>query len=241
MEFNIYDIYVDASINLEQKLGCAGMALVDRKRDTMVDSRYLVKPNATNNMCEIIAIWMGIYRAIELLYFESLPFHVNIFSDSQISLFGMREWLPSWIRKRNGNVLINSSGAVSNQIWYEDAYHAIISSGIKIKFFHQKGHVDENRQLSLFAAEKAFRTSNNMTPHMAGTSPAILAKYNNFVDTTSRDIIIGLLSGKNITEFPGARYMLEIPLRFDFIDSDISKYESQIHGGLNYPLLWRNA
>ena len=53
-------------------------------------------------MCEIIALWRGVYRAIELLYTETLPFHVNIFSDSQISLFGMREWISTWVKNKRG-------------------------------------------------------------------------------------------------------------------------------------------
>ena len=79
MEFNIFDVYTDASIDLERKIGCAGALVVDRRKDEIVKSIFGVRYNATNNMCEIIAIWLGIYQAIGLLGIESVPFHVNLF------------------------------------------------------------------------------------------------------------------------------------------------------------------
>lgn len=234
MEFNIFDIYADASINLETKLGCSGIILVDRKKDKIIDERYYVKIDATNNMCEIIAIWMAIYRAIELLYSQSLPFQVNIFSDSQISLFGIRDWITTWVANRKGNTLINSSGSVSNQEWFSDSYYAIISSGIKLKFFHQKGHVDANNYKSIYASDKLFRTANGITMNMAGTTPQVLAKYNNLVDNHSRDIIIGIVNG-TIT-IADAKKVLKIPMIYIFEDSSIQIYESLTKGGLNYPI-----
>lgn len=235
MEFNVYDLYSDASINLEHKIGCAGVVLVDRKRDQIVDQSYMVKYNATNNMCEIMGIWMAIYRAIQLLYTENLAFHVNIFSDSKISLVGMREWITNWIIKRRGETLINSTGVVSNQLWYADSYHAIVRSGLKVKFFHQKGHVDEVNPSSLFLADRTFRESNKQSPHMIGLPPSTMAKYNNLVDRTSRDIVNSILAGIPIGNIPYVTDELIIPIAFQFNDEDIALYEKQIHGGLNYP------
>lgn len=243
MDFNIYDLYVDASINLDKKVGCAGMALVDRKRDQMLDSRYIVKENATNNMSEIIAIWMAIYRAIELLYTENLPFHVNIFSDSQISLFGMREWIPTWIKKRQGDIIYNTAGPVYNQEWFLDSYHAILSSGLKLKFWHQKGHVDPNNPRSIFISDKTFRTSNVNSMHMIGTTPQILAKYNNYVDNTSRDILNAILAGQDIRQFPNALLMKisPMPMCYNLTNESIEIYESLIRGGLNYPIYFNGG
>ena len=236
MEFNIFDIYTDASINLDEKLGCAGMVLVDRRRDQILDAQYFVINNATNNMSEIIAIWMGIHKAVSLLYTESLAFQVNLFSDSQISLFGMREWMPNWIRKRKGDILINSVGPVANQDWFVDAYHTILSSGLKIKFFHQKGHVDETNPNSLFVCEKQFRTSNPNSLHMIGSTAQIISKYNNYVDATTRDIVIGILNGIDISNFHNARYLCNIPFAYDIDNQQLIQYQSQIKGGLNYPI-----
>lgn len=236
MDFNIYDIYVDASINLERKIGCAGMILVDRKRDIILDSQYLIKDNASNNMCEIIALWMGVIRAVNLLYTENIPFHVNIFSDSQISLFGMREWIPGWVLKRKGHTLINSVGAVANQEWFEDAYHAILASGLKLKFFHQKGHVCITNPKSLFLSDKVFRASNTNSPHMIGVAPKTLAIYNNYVDETSRDILNNLINGVNVYQASNVNYIFNIPMIYDFTDEAVEIYKSQIRGGLNYPI-----
>jgi len=235
MEFNIYDIYADASINLDNKLGCSGIAVVDRKKDTIVDTWYLIKREATNNMCEIIAIWMAVYKAIMLFGKEELPFQVNIFSDSQISLFGLREWITSWISKRHGNELFGSNGKVANQEWFLNAYQSIVYSNLKLKFWHQKGHVDTTNPNSLFLCDKAFRTSNPNTLHMIGLRPEIIAKYNNFVDETSRNIIIGLMSGQQVYSYNVSDVPI-IPMTFNIDDNTIPVYESLIRGGLNYPI-----
>lgn len=234
MDFNIYDIYADASINLETKLGCAGIALVDRKKDLLIDERYFIKEHSTNNMCEIIAVWAGIYRAIELLFTETVAFHVNVFSDSQISLFGMREWISTWIKNKRGDILFNN-GPIANQEWFADAYHAILASGLKLKFFHQKGHVDANNPRSVFEADKSFRTSNTNSMHMIGTTPQVLARYNNLVDQNSRRIVVAITNGADINSFPNARIVPCIPTMYSFIDGEIDQYLTQIRGGLNYP------
>lgn len=234
MDFNIYDVYADASINLENKIGCAGIALVDRKKDLLIDEQYFVKEQATNNMCEIIALWLGVYRAIELLYTETLPFHVNIFSDSQISLFGMREWISTWVKNKRGQVLFNN-GPIANQEWFADAYHAIICTGLKLKFFHQKGHVDARNPRSIFEADRSFRTANANSMHMIGTTPQILAKYNNLVDQNSRKIVVALTNGADITQMPNVRIVPYIPTMYRFVDGEVEQYLSLIRGGLNYP------
>lgn len=238
MDFNIYDIYTDASINLDKKLGCSGAVVVDRKQNKIVDEIYALRSNATNNMSEIIAIWLAVYKAAGLKYSETIPFQVNIFSDSKISLFGLREWIFGWIKNRKGDTLINSTGAVSNQEWFRDCFHTIIASNIKLKFFHQKGHVNENSIQSLYEAERTFRTSNIHSPHMIGTNSNILAIYNNYVDNTTRNHINTVLSGIDPRTIPNMAFIGDSYgpiMQFEFKDSEIDYYKSLIAGGLNYP------
>ena len=246
MDFNIYDIYSDASINLDHKLGCAGVAVVNRKTDQIVKTMYLVKEQATNNMCEIMGIWLAIYIANTMRHTETLPFHINIFSDSQISLYGMREWLPNWIRKRqkDTDTLVSSTGLVANQEWFSDAYHMILMSGIKLKFWHQRGHIDTTNPNELFRCDRNFREANPHSLHMIGLKPMTISKYNNYVDETSRDIINEILAGvpigtmaiSNIYPAP------QLPIGFHQYDEMyIEQYLKQINGGLNYPIKYTNG
>ena len=242
MEFNIFDIYTDASIDLEKKIGCAGALVVDRRKDEIIRSIYGVRYNATNNMSEIIAIWLGIYQAIGLLGTESVPFHVNLFSDSQISLFGMREWIYGWIKNRKGNTMVASSGVVANQEWFRDSYHAILGSGIKMKMFHQKGHVNEESSKSLFEADRTFRNSNVNSLRMIGSTPQTISKYNNIVDNETRAIVQAVVNGVNVFETPNVLLIGNcIPMEFDFGPHELEIYKSQISGGLNYPKFYNGG
>lgn len=236
MEFNTFDIYTDASIDLQKKVGCAGALVVNRKTNEIKNEIFALKTNATNNLCEIIAIWLGIYQGIALLNTEQEAFHVNLFSDSQISLFGMREWIPGWIRNRKGEAMISSSGVVANQEWFRDSYHAILGSGLKIKMFHQKGHVDVNSPKSLYNAEKTFRTSNVNSLHMIGITPQVVSGYNNIVDNDTRNIVHAVCD-QGINPITISNLLLNYgpTMLFDFHESEIEIYKSQIRGGLNYP------
>ena len=248
MEFNIFDIYTDASIDLNKRIGCSGALVVNRKRNEIVKSIFGVKFNATNNMSEIIAIWLGIYQAIELLYTEQTPFHINLFSDSQISLFGLREWIYGWINNRKGNSMIGSSGTVSNQEWFRDCYHAILSSGIKMKLFHQKGHINLNSSKSIYEADKVFRTSNVNSLRMIGLTPQIVSTYNNLVDEETRKIVqmvsIHGLSADTLARSSNNIRLIgdySIPMEFEFGINELECYKSQISGGLNYPKIFNGG
>lgn len=236
MNFNTFDIYTDASIDLTKKVGCAGALVVNRKTNEIINEIFALRYNATNNLCEIIAIWLGIYQAIGLLNTEHEAFHVNLFSDSQISLFGMREWIPGWIRNRKGEAMISSSGVVANQEWFRDAYHAILGSGLKIKFFHQKGHVSTDSPKHLYIAEKTFRTSNINSLHMIGLSAQTISTYNNKVDNDTRQIVQAVCDmGMDPRTMNNVLLNYGPTMMFDFHDSEIEIYKSQIRGGLNYP------
>lgn len=234
MEFNIYDIYVDASIDTENKFGCSGAVVVDRKKDVIISEQYGLKGQSTNNMCEIIALWMGIYKAINMLWSEELPFQVNLFSDSKISLFGMRDWITNWITGMRDGHLWTTSGPAVNEEWFVDSYNAIVSSGIKLKYFHQKGHVNINNSRSLFEADKMFRNSNNISPNKAGIRPDIFSKYNDYVDKKSREVLYTFLN-QNYTDPNTTFFVNGCPIVFDIVPSTLVNYLNQISGGLNYP------
>lgn len=242
MNFNVFDIYTDASIDLQKKVGCAGALVVNRKTNEIKNEIFALRYNATNNLCEIIAIWLGIYQAIGLLNTEQEAFHVNLFSDSQISLFGMREWIPGWIRNRKGDTMISSTGVVANQEWFRDAYHAILGSGLKIKLFHQKGHVDVNSPKSLYIAEKTFRTSNVNSLHMINITPQTISNYNNKVDEDTRSIVHAVCDmGIDPRTIHDVLLNYGPTMVFDLHESEIEIYKSQIRGGLNYPRFYNGG
>jgi len=236
LNFSIYDIYVDASIDLDKKLSCSGMVTVNRRTNEIVDQKYLLIPDSTNNKGEIAAIWLGVISAINIKQFETQPYIVNIFSDSQISLFGVRTWILNWVRNYRNGLLYTASGPVSNQEWYRDIYHMIIMSGIKLKFFHIKGHVSVNNPKSVFEAETMFRRSNYVSPNNIGLTPQTISCYNNLVDDRSRRAIYSYLDSGMLPD-PSVTIGGTIPIILnEYTIQDRKVYSENIKGGLNYPI-----
>lgn len=235
MNFDIYDIYSDASIDPTTKMSCSGAITVNRRTNEIVDKVYLLIPNSTNNKGEIAAIWLGVNAAINLRLTSKNPYQVNILSDSQISLFGVRNWLLSWVRGvREGN-LMSSSGVVANQEWFVDIYRSIIMHGIKLKFFHVKGHVSCNTTRSVFEADKMFRNSNKISACDVGMSIQNIAYWNNMVDDESRTNLYLYLFNKTIPPYTYLGGTIPM-LNCNFTIPDRKLYATNINGGLNYPL-----
>lgn len=234
MDFDIYDIYTDASIDPSTKMSCSGAITVNRKTNEIVNKIYLLIPNSTNNNGEIAAVWLGVNSAINLKHTNNNPYLVNLLSDSQISLFGVRTWILNWIRNVKGGQLCTSSGAVSNQEWFVDIYRAITMHGIKLKFFHIKGHVVDTSR-SMFEADRMFRTSNKISARDVGMSIQNIAYYNNMVDAESRNAIYSYLGSGQLPEFTYLGGKIPI-LNYEFLIQDRQTYAANIKGGLNYPL-----
>lgn len=237
MNFKTYDIYTDASINTDLKVSCSGSIVVDRTMNKIESENYLIKHESTNNAGEAIGIFMGVKDAIMLLYTSTEPFIVNIFSDSRISLFGAREWISSWVANQNVNGdLIGSVGIIMNQEWFASIYNDVLSSGIKIKMFHQKGHINTNITGNVYKAEKLFKLSNGVSSHMAGTDQYTLAKYNSLVDGNSRNYLNSYLAGVDINCIPNTRLIGDQAIKFICDPDSMERYRQQIKGGLNYPI-----
>ena len=248
----IIDIYTDASVDTRQKISCSGIIIVDRRRGKIISEQYLIKENATNNAGEIIAIWLAVYSAIQLLYISPMPYEVNIYSDSQISLFGCRDWLTRWVRCiKDGQMYSTSGSPVANQEWFEDIYHSIISSGIKVRFYHCKGHINPTNPRLLFRADKQFIRSNNTNCDNIGHSIWQVQYYNDMVDNQSRIMLRdyktkGRLNYKPLNEIfnweghtgdPYVGLVTGVPMKFNFTVQEIEIYRQLIKGGYNNPII----
>lgn len=237
-EVTTYDIYVDASIYLPTKTACAGCLVVNRATGK-TESWYLVEPNGTNNSAEIIGIWMAVYSAVYIQGHSKVPFMVNVFSDSRISLLGVREWLPRWITNRDekGN-LINTTGIVANQQWFLDIFNMICISGIKMKFFHQKGHVSLNSPKRMIEAERLFFKINNCTLDSIGLGLSAVSSCNDFVDKSSRKRAYEIsTSNKTPSDYHNTLIVPVIPMAYDTNEDMIDVYLNGISGGVNSYLI----
>lgn len=190
----IYDIYCDASVGPELR-GCCSGALIERREAPYGNPQRvfitLTQPNGTNNSGEAAAVALGLKSALDLYnYSKSIGYiaHYNVFSDSLITIRGVREWLPKWVKSQdpNGNLLNSSRDIVANQDFFKYIFNTIISNpGMYIKFYHQDGHVTDNFN----RMRKNFKKFNGISPEDIGLNPTTLCLCNDFVDVETRRLI----------------------------------------------------
>jgi ribonuclease HI len=236
---NTLNVFCDASIDLNKKLACAGSVIVNSALpDYSVYNSYLIQLNATNNSAEILAIYNGIDAAIRYMYWGMHNFTcpINIFSDSKISLYGLREWIYDWIARRSINgVLYNSSGnVVANQEMFLNTARLILDNNLNINLFHQRGHLP-NSQWDSNKVITAFSKENDL--HGIDKSDMIsICHYNDYVDKTTKSIIKYLTEYnydieyiRNIIRNSNCSSNIDIEM---FQDSTVQKYVQYQNGTL---------
>lgn len=229
-----YDIYCDASINTSNKIACAGCIFVDL--DTKEYTHYnLVQYNATNNSAEILAIWLGIAKAVEYKQALKEPVYFRLFSDSKISLFGLKRWIFSWIKGQGeDHVLYSTSGQpVANQKYFIDIYNMIVMNDLNIELYHQRGHIRYMSSVDLARAEKYFYKQNNVTTHKLGVTTYDICKANDAVDNATRDIVTQVTRGSDPSKLENTEVELIFPLISIADRKYLGKYSKCISNGFN--------
>ena len=122
---NTLNIFTDASIKQvgQETVGCAGAFCVAGKDRTIINQTNRILRYATNNSSEITAVKLGIDLAIDYRNdFDT----INLFSDSKICIYGLREWIFNWIDNMSNGVLYNSSNTeVANQEMFKKIINLI--------------------------------------------------------------------------------------------------------------------
>ena len=188
----IINIFCDASIDTSKRIACGGCYVVSQDNAAepqALATRLYIQHNATNNSAEILAIWAGVNEAIRLRYIYPNAIF-RLFSDSKISLYGLRDWMKNWIKnseRSNSNVLISSSGQeVANQQYFIDIFNLIVETGLKIELYHQRGHVGESGGVNMATARAQFIRANKVSPENLGLNIETLSYYNHYIDGATR-------------------------------------------------------
>lgn len=177
------NIFTDASIKKTgiEYIGCYGAVAV--VGDSIWDLSTHVIDHTTNNNSEIKAIREGIYLAIK----HGNGKVINIFSDSQISVFGIRDRIFNW--KFNDGSYYGYGGAeISNQEIFSEIAQLILQYKIPIRFWHQAGHIIFTER-SLKDALHVFRTSNNIRELIDMNLIRYITSYNNMIDNETRNYL----------------------------------------------------
>lgn len=202
----VFNLFCDASIDTNKKIACAGCLITCQDNLGIYDvkRKAIIQLNATNNSSEILAIWIGVTEALRLrnMYPGSI---FRLFSDSKISLYGLRDWIKNWVKNidpnDNYNTLISSSGErVSNQQRFIDIFNLIVENNLRIEFYHQRGHVGSIGGVNLNKARSDFVKANKVAPEALGIDISYLSNCNNYVDNFSRDSLKHYLNTNQLQE-----------------------------------------
>ena len=182
----------------------------------------VIQRNATNNSAEILAIWIGVVEGLRLrqLYPGAI---LRLFSDSKISLYGLRDWMKNWIAniKEDGTLVSSSGQPVANQQKFIDIFNIIVENNLRIEFYHQRGHVNEGK-VSIDKARSSFIKANKCTPEALGLNMPYLCTCNDMVDKMTREAAHIYLSTGQI--IPYAELELEYPIEFYIRSNMLHQY-----------------
>lgn len=177
------NIFTDASkktIN-NISMGCPGYVLVgtdEEGKSYIIEQGSTIEYNSTNNNSEYKAILLGLEAALK--YRNNYSF-INLFSDSKISVYGLREWFINNWSIYQGQ-LIGSSGPVSNQDVICRIIHFIMDNNFRVNLYHQKGHVNDK---ILEKAINVFKESNYLS-YVDPKLVAVISYYNDIVDKNTK-------------------------------------------------------
>lgn len=184
------NIFSDASIigRPGQYHGCYGAVAVNQ--DNVIDTVYKLVSNTTNNNSEI----KGIRAALSLAYKYKDQFkNINIFSDSQISVFGLKHYIYNWKYNPKTHQFFGSGkNPIANQNVFVECHNMMVELDkcptCNIKIYHQAGHVGKLFD-SLVNACQVFCSSNGIKGKVDLNFIRYISTYNTFVDNMSRSIL----------------------------------------------------
>lgn len=189
--FNVdtLNIFTDASITkLEyETLGCPGVVLVrtdENGNNHVINTHSYIVNHSTNNDSEIKAIRTGILCGLGYRnYFK----RINLFSDSNICVQGLKDWIFNWMNCVVGKTMYSSSGMpVANQEVFMSIIHILANANLEINIYHQKGHVIINSDKSLNKAKNSMIRSNGLDD-IDMNLVIQLSIYNDMVDRLTKD------------------------------------------------------
>lgn len=185
------NIFTDASIVKvsEETIGCPGVVMVAMNEQNMLEvihTQEFIVNHSTNNDSEIRAIHAGILCGLG--YINKFK-NINLFSDSNICIQGLKDWIFNWINCINNNIMYSSSGMpVANQEVFLAIVNTIVNSNFKINLYHQKGHVNINNKSSLIKAKNSMLRSNKLDD-IDMDLIIQLSVYNDMVDLLTKDLL----------------------------------------------------
>ena len=221
---NTINIFTDASIIKQengQTIASAGYHSYINKNMVDYDIRHL-QP-ATNNVGELTAVKMGVLSAIRLKQIYPNINAINLFSDSKLAVYSIREWIFNWVKKERNGIMYNSSNSpVENQSFILAIIYTILNSNIEINFFHVRSHIDYKYESNINKFKKSFMQENNLSEQITDSLCIALVRNNANVDNM---VYSSLRDREN---YKIEKIHLPLPYHMVYYPFDINKYKKLI-------------
>lgn len=185
---DIVNVFCDASTTSPDENGnvtaCSGFIAI--KCGQIIEEYYHFINDTSSFYAELDALRLSISYAISA---SKLYKRVNIFSDCQAGVFGIRNWIGRW-RLQNGN-LFGTKIVQNQQVYVEIATMLIDAGQTNIAIYHQKGHVDlKCSEQILRKARNIFTQSNGVPKESAGLEfIRYISICNTYVDAATRKLL----------------------------------------------------
>ena len=130
----------------------AASAFVIYKGDKMIYKESNLLKNHTNNYAEMYAIYKGTKYLVENEEGIYDADEVLIITDSQLCQKSLTEWMKTWLKRTDNEVLKSTTGAVKNQELIKSAYINILRLELvlPVSVCHINSHVTENKVNQLY-------------------------------------------------------------------------------------------
>lgn len=224
------NIFTDASVKhfpqYNYTVGCPGFIVFrDRQMIHPIDSHYIM--DSTNNESEIVAIFNALYYVLcnkEAFKYED---RINIFSDSKISVFGLREWYKGWVKNMRDGILYNSSGKpVANSRFFVESMGMIMLINKKVNIYHCNGHIDLWNKTKIQKFMNTFRKENQCNRLLTPIERDFIIDGNNLVDELTGVVDLFNIDPQDMYRRDNTRSMFDIPGIINSID--FNHYEELI-------------
>ena len=175
---DVLNIFTDASLRSDgQNVWTCGGALAFEGKE-IIDRAFRIFGGQSSNYAELKAIRIGVSMAVELCKKKQYS-AVNLFSDSQISILGIRDRLFNW-RVVNDKLVGYANKQIKNQDIILDIVQVVNNGNLRINFWHQKGHVDIR---SMKAKEHAYDTFVISNRPAGATDSEVEPAFINYIST----------------------------------------------------------
>lgn len=226
----LVDIFCDASIVPNTRWVCGGYLAINR--DTGEEhTECIIESNGTNNLGEIMSIYYAMKYAVEQSKILPPDTRFRFFSDSKISVYGIKRWLPGWVESQDDDgILYSTSGQpVANQQYFIKIFNLMVKNKLTMNIYHQRGHVNLHSEEALAQAEHDFHKSNNSTLMWIGTTIEEISTRNAYIDNLTRETLMFVYQDPTrVKDIPYAHFEFPDPMIWRANQCDVKTFYEHV-------------